>query len=40
VNQHEIYPAIDCIYPMDDAVAAAERIARSDQFGKVVLTIS
>jgi zinc-binding alcohol dehydrogenase/oxidoreductase len=40
VNQHEIYPAIDRIYPMDDAVAAAERIARSDQFGKVVLTIS
>jgi zinc-binding alcohol dehydrogenase/oxidoreductase len=40
VNEHEIYPAIDCIYPMDDAVAAAERIARSDQFGKVVLTIS
>jgi zinc-binding alcohol dehydrogenase/oxidoreductase len=40
VNKHEIYPAIDRTYPMDDAVAAAERIARSDQFGKVVLTIS
>ena len=40
VNQHEIYPAIDRTYPMDDAVEAAQRIARSDQFGKVVLTIS
>jgi NADPH:quinone reductase-like Zn-dependent oxidoreductase len=39
VNQHEIYPAIDRTYPMDDAVDAAQRIARSDQFGKVVLTI-
>jgi len=39
VNGHEIRPAIDRVYPMDDAVAAAERLARSDQFGKVVLSI-
>jgi len=32
-------PAIDHIYPMSDVVAAAERMAKSDQFGKIVLTI-
>lgn len=39
VNEHEIRPAIDRVYPMDEVVDAAERLARSDQFGKVVLTI-
>ncbi len=32
-------PAIDHIYPMTDVVAAAQRMASSDQFGKIVLTI-
>ncbi len=32
-------PAIDQVYAMDDAVAAAERMAKSDQFGKIVLRI-
>jgi NADPH:quinone reductase-like Zn-dependent oxidoreductase len=32
-------PAIDRVYPMDDAVAAAERMASSAQFGKIVLAI-
>jgi len=39
VTQHEIRPAIDHVYSMDDVVDAAERLARSDQFGKVVLRI-
>ena len=39
VTKHEIHPAIDRTFPMNDAVAAAERLARSDQFGKVVLRI-
>ena len=33
-------PAIDRVYDMDDAVAAAERMASSDQFGKIVLRIA
>lgn len=32
-------PAIDTVYPMDRVVEAAERMASSDQFGKIVLTI-
>jgi NADPH:quinone reductase-like Zn-dependent oxidoreductase len=32
-------PAIDQIYPMDDVVSAAQRMANSDQFGKIVLRI-
>jgi zinc-binding alcohol dehydrogenase/oxidoreductase len=30
-------PAIDKIYPLDEAVAAAQRMASSEQFGKIVL---
>ena len=32
-------PAIDRVYPMRDAVAAAERMASSEQFGKIVIQI-
>ncbi len=32
-------PAIDRVYPLDDAAAAAERMASSDQFGKIVLRV-
>jgi len=39
VDKHEIRPAVDRVYPMNDVVAAAQRIAHSDQFGKVVLSI-
>jgi NADPH:quinone reductase-like Zn-dependent oxidoreductase len=34
-----IKPAIDHVYPMTDVVQAAERMAKADQFGKIVLTI-
>jgi NADPH:quinone reductase-like Zn-dependent oxidoreductase len=33
-------PAIDRVYPLDDVVAAAERVLAGDQFGKVVLAIT
>ena len=39
VTKHEIRPAIDHVYPMNDVVAAAQRLAQGDQFGKVVLSI-
>ena len=37
--EHAIRPAIDHVYAMDDAVAAAERMATAAQFGKIVMTI-
>lgn len=39
VTKHKIRPAIDRVYAMDDAVAAAERMAAAAQFGKIVMTI-
>jgi len=39
VTKHAIRPVVDHVYAMDEAAAAAERLARSDQFGKIVLTI-
>lgn len=39
VTKHQIRPAIDRVYPIDDAVAAAERMASAAQFGKIVLRI-
>lgn len=32
-------PAIDHVYAMNDVVTAAERMAKSDQFGKIILRI-
>lgn len=32
-------PVVDCVFPLADAVAAAERLAAADQFGKIVLRI-
>ena len=40
VTKHKIRPAIDHVYAMDDAVAAAERMAAAAQFGKIVMTVS
>jgi zinc-binding alcohol dehydrogenase/oxidoreductase len=34
-----LYPAIDQVFAMNEAVAAAERMASSEQFGKIVLRI-
>ena len=33
-------PALDRVYQIDEAVAAAERMASSEQFGKIILKIS
>jgi len=33
-------PVVDKVFPMDQAAAAAERLASSEQFGKIVLAIS
>jgi NADPH:quinone reductase-like Zn-dependent oxidoreductase len=35
----DLAPAIDSVYPLENIVEAAERMAASDQFGKVVLAI-
>ncbi len=40
VNEHKIRPVVDRVYAMDDAVAAAQRMAQGEQFGKIVLAIS
>ena len=39
VQRHEIRPAVDRVYPMHEAAAAAARMAQSEQFGKIVLAI-
>lgn len=39
-EESDLEPAIDRVFPMSDAVAAAQRMASSDQFGKIVLSIS
>ena len=36
-NQHQIRPVVDSVYPMAEATAAFERMARGEQFGKIVL---
>jgi zinc-binding alcohol dehydrogenase/oxidoreductase len=39
VEKHKLVPAVDRVYPMREAVAAAERMAQAKQFGKIVLAI-
>ncbi len=39
VNAHEIRPAVDRVYPMEQVNDAAARMAQSEQFGKIVLAI-
>ncbi|HTV74645.1 MAG TPA: zinc-binding dehydrogenase [Candidatus Acidoferrales bacterium] len=39
VSAHRITPAVDRVYAMSDAVAAAERMAQGEQFGKIVMTV-
>jgi NADPH:quinone reductase-like Zn-dependent oxidoreductase len=38
-RESDLEPAIDEVFPMDDAVAAAQKMASSNQFGKIVLRI-
>ena len=39
ITKHRLKPAIDHAYPLDRAVAAADRMATAQQFGKIVLTV-
>ncbi len=39
VNKHQIVPAIDSVFPLAEGNRAIEKIAKSEQFGKVVLRI-
>jgi NADPH:quinone reductase-like Zn-dependent oxidoreductase len=34
-----LLPPVDSIYPLDEGRAAFERLARGDQFGKIVVTV-
>ncbi|HET6274561.1 MAG TPA: zinc-binding dehydrogenase [Candidatus Cybelea sp.] len=34
-----VRPAVDRVYPLDEAISAFERLAAADQFGKIVLRI-
>jgi zinc-binding alcohol dehydrogenase/oxidoreductase len=36
---NELAPAIDRVFELDDGIAAFERLAAGDQFGKIVLTV-
>ncbi|MES2558203.1 MAG: zinc-binding dehydrogenase [Bacteroidota bacterium] len=39
VNHHQIVPVVDSVFPMDQAQAALEKMAKSEQLGKIVLKI-
>ena len=38
-NESDLVPAIDQVFPMERAADAAQRMAQSDQFGKIVLAL-
>jgi NADPH:quinone reductase-like Zn-dependent oxidoreductase len=40
INQHKIKPVVDSVYPLQDAQIAVEKMAKGQQFGKIVLEIS
>lgn len=40
MKQYELKPVLDCVYPLQEASAAMERLEQSEQFGKVVLTMN
>ena len=40
INEHRLEPVIDHVYPFDEAVVAHQRMAESDQMGKLVLTLA
>jgi NADPH:quinone reductase-like Zn-dependent oxidoreductase len=35
-----LWPTVDTVYPLSDGRAAFERMARGEQFGKLVLRVS
>ena len=39
LQQHQIHPVVDSVYPISEASHAFERMAKGAQFGKIVLQI-
>lgn len=39
VNHHQIIPVVDSVFPMEQAQAAVEKMAKGQQLGKIVLKI-
>lgn len=39
VSKHKIHPLVDKVYPLDDAVAAFDRMKDGFQFGKIVVEV-
>lgn len=39
VNHHKIVPMVDSVFPMEEAQAAVEKMAKGEQLGKIVLKI-
>ena len=39
VEEHKIMPVVDSVFPLSEGNAAFEKLEKSDQFGKVVLSI-
>jgi NADPH:quinone reductase-like Zn-dependent oxidoreductase len=39
VAEGRIRPVIDSVYPVDEALAAFDRLERAEQFGKIVLDL-
>lgn len=37
VSEHKIVPVVDEVFPFEEAVAAAEKMEKGEQFGKIVL---
>ena len=40
VNQHQLKPIIDSVYPLQDAEKAFKRLQQAEQFGKIVLKVA
>lgn len=40
VNHHQIVPVVDSVFPLEQAQAAVEKMAKGEQLGKIVLKIS
>ncbi len=40
VNRHKIIPIVDTVFPIEEGALAFERMARGEQFGKIVLKVS
>jgi NADPH:quinone reductase-like Zn-dependent oxidoreductase len=40
LNAGRLWPTVDAVYPLSEGHAAFERMARGEQFGKLVLRVS